>query len=86
MEVAAGSAVIDACDAHGAPVPFCCRSASCGTCRVHVVEGSEYLVPPAQDELDVLEVYDDDPARIRLACQARLRPGEVTVRLRPVEP
>jgi ferredoxin len=85
MFVEAGSAVIDACDQHAAPIPFCCRSAACGTCRVEVLEGAEHLQPPAQDELELLYAFDADPARTRLACQLRLRPGRARVRLRALQ-
>jgi 2Fe-2S ferredoxin len=85
MFVEQGSAVIDACDEHAAPIPFCCRSAACGTCRVDVLEGSEHLLPPAQDELELLHAFDADPARTRLACQLRLQPGAVRVRLRALQ-
>jgi 2Fe-2S ferredoxin len=85
MFVEQGSAVIDACDQHAAPIPFCCRSAACGTCRVDVLEGSEHLVPPAQDELELLRAFAADPAHTRLACQLRLQPGAVRVRLRALQ-
>jgi ferredoxin len=85
MFVESGSAVIDACDLHAAPIPFCCRSAACGTCRVDVLEGSEHLLPPAQDELELLYAFDADPARTRLACQLRLQPGSARVRLRALQ-
>jgi 2Fe-2S ferredoxin len=85
MEVPEGTALVDACDLHGAPVPFCCRIASCGTCRVAVLEGADDLLPPAEDELDVLRIYDCDPRQVRLACQARLGAGARTVRVRALE-
>lgn len=70
-----GAALVDLCDAHDAPIPFNCRSASCGTCRIHVIEGADELLPPAEDELDLLDVFNSKPPNVRLACQARLRPG-----------
>jgi ferredoxin len=69
------AALVDLCDEHDAPIPFSCRTASCGTCRIHVLEGAEELVPPAQDELDLLDVFNHKPPQIRLTCQARLKPG-----------
>jgi ferredoxin len=86
LEVSApqGGALIDLCDDRGAPVPFSCRSASCGTCRIDVLEGADLLAPPRDEELDVLDAFGDDPARTRLACQAQLRPGAGRLRIRPV--
>ncbi len=78
-----GGRLIDVCDAHGAPVPFSCRSASCGTCRVDLLEGAALLEEPAQDELDVLAVFGDDPVRRRLACQSVVREGPGLLRIRP---
>jgi ferredoxin len=80
-----GSRLVDLCDERCAPVPFSCRSATCGTCRIDVVEGADLLEPPGYDELDVLDVFGDDPARRRLACQARLRAGPGRIRLRAVD-
>lgn len=70
-----GAALVDLCDAHDAPIPFSCRSASCGTCRIHVLEGADHLLPPAEDELELLDVFNLKPPGVRLACQAKLRPG-----------
>jgi ferredoxin len=85
VDVADGAALIDACDDHNLPIPFSCRSASCGTCRVQVLAGADDLVPPAADELDVLHVFDADPAKVRLTCQARFRPGAAHVHIRALE-
>ncbi len=81
-EAAEGGRLVDLCDAHAAPIPFSCRSASCGTCRVDVMEGGEWLEPPGDDELEVLGEFGDDPTRCRLACQACVRPGAGLLRVR----
>ena len=81
----AGARVLDLCDEKSAGVPFSCRSASCGTCRVDVLEGAGLVEPPADEELDVLDLFGDDPARCRLACQLRLREGEGRLRLSPAD-
>jgi ferredoxin len=83
VEAPSASALVDLCDEHAAPVPFSCRSACCGTCRVLILEGGELLEPPAEDELEVLEVFGDDPTAVRLACQTRLRPGSGLLRVKP---
>lgn len=73
VEAQPGEAIMDITDAHpDAEVPYSCRSATCGTCRVEVVEGAEALSPPDEDELEVLEIFGDTPDRVRLSCQMRL--------------
>jgi ferredoxin len=84
VEAPAGAALVDLCDEQNAPVPFSCRSASCGTCRIDVLEGGELLEPPRDEELDILDIFGDDPKRRRLCCQARAGQGEGRVRVRPV--
>lgn len=85
VDVPGGGPLVDICDEHGAPVPFSCRSASCGTCRIDVLEGEGLLEPPADDELDVLDIFGDDPKTRRLACQACLRQGPGRLRVRPAD-
>jgi ferredoxin len=80
-----GSALVDLCDAHAAPIPFSCRSASCGTCRIDVLEGAEQLLPPADDELELLDVFNMRPPLIRLTCQAVLGPGATRVRIKAIQ-
>ncbi|HEX3344376.1 MAG TPA: 2Fe-2S iron-sulfur cluster-binding protein [Polyangiaceae bacterium] len=81
-----GTRLVDLCDERNAPVPFSCRSASCGTCRIDVLEGADLLEPPRDEELDVLDIFGDDPARRRLCCQARVRDGSGRIRVRPADP
>jgi ferredoxin len=82
FEAPAGAAVVDLCDEHDAPIPFSCRTASCGTCRIHVLQGAEDLLPPAEDELDLLDVFNLKPPHVRLACQAKLKPGAVRLHVK----
>ena len=79
-----GARLVDLCDDRGAAVPFSCRSASCGTCRIDVLEGAELLDAPRDEELDILDIFGDDPGRRRLACQARVGAGTGRVRVRAV--
>jgi 2Fe-2S ferredoxin len=77
-----GSALMEICDQYDAPIPFSCRSASCGTCRIHVLEGAGDLLPAAEDELDLLDIFNLKPPLVRLTCQARLGPGATRIRVR----
>lgn len=79
-----GGALVDLCDFHYAPIPFSCRSATCGTCHVLVAQGLEYLEPPNEAEAELLGILGG-PKTSRLACQAVLKPGEGLVRLRSVD-
>jgi 2Fe-2S ferredoxin len=81
----AGGRLLDLCDAAGAAIPFSCRSATCGTCRVEVLEGADLLESPNLEEADLLQLYGDDAARRRLACQARVRPGPGRLHVRAVD-
>jgi ferredoxin len=80
-----GGPLIDACDEAAAPIPFSCRSTSCGTCRVDVLEGSSLLDEVSAAERAVLELFDDEPGPRRLACTAHVRRGLGVVRLRACE-
>jgi ferredoxin len=80
-----GGRLVDLCDDEGAPVPFSCRSASCGTCRIDLLEGGDLLEPPSDEELELLDIFGDDPRRCRLACQASVRAGAGRLRVRPSE-
>lgn len=77
-----GGSMADLCDDHEAPIPFSCRSASCSTCHIEVLEGASALLPPDDEELDVLEAISAPPPRYRLACCVKLKPGTETVRVR----
>jgi ferredoxin len=83
VEAPDGGALLDVCDEILAPVPFSCRSATCGTCQVEIVEGAELLEPPCAAERELLTLLGG-PQNDRLACQARVLPGPGLVRLKPV--
>ena len=68
-----GEAIMDITDMHpAAEVPYSCRAATCGTCRVQVLEGGDALSTPDTYELEVLEIFGDTPDKVRLSCQTRL--------------
>jgi ferredoxin len=77
-----GARLLDLCDELRARVPFSCRSATCGTCLIDVLQGASLLEPPREDELEALRALGDDPGRRRFACQALVRPGAGVVRVR----
>jgi 2Fe-2S ferredoxin len=83
VEAPDGGNLVDICDDVFAPIPFSCRSASCATCQVEVIDGAEWLEPPSAEERELLQLLQG-PAENRLACQARVRPGIGLVRLRPI--
>ena len=85
VDLPKGGEVVNACDDSRADVPFSCRSASCGTCRVVVLEGGQFLGTPESEELQVLEAFGVTPDKQRLACQASVKAGPGLIRLRPVK-
>lgn len=52
-------------------VPYSCRAANCGTCRVKVEEGGEALAPPGMEESEILDIFGNEPG-VRLACQLQI--------------
>ncbi len=73
--------LIDVCDESHAPVEFSCRSGTCGTCRIEVLEGAELLRAPSTDEVETLLAFDAPPTH-RLACRARFQVAEGILRVR----
>jgi ferredoxin len=82
VDVPEGAELVDVADDERLPIPFSCRSATCATCLIEVVEGAECLEPPNADEQELLGILAG-PENHRLACQARLRPGDGVLKVRP---
>lgn len=82
VEAPAGAALADLCDDNRAPIPFSCRSASCATCHIEVLEGQELLAAPEDEELDVLDALSTAPPRHRLTCCAKVGAGDGKIRVR----
>lgn len=79
-----GGRLVDLCDREiRAGIPFSCRHANCGTCRVEVREGAELLDPPDEDEERLLSRLRKpaSEATVRLGCQLVVRAGDGRVRL-----
>lgn len=74
VELEDGAKIAEACEEAG--VPFACTEGVCGTCVIEIVEGHENLTEPTQEEKDFL---GDDTSGERLACQCRLKQGQVTI-------
>ncbi len=51
------------------PVLFGCRTGICGTCLV-VVKGD--ILPPTEEEKEILEIFAPGNSQARLACQLQL--------------
>ncbi len=83
VEAPGGGELVDLCDEVLAPIPFSCRSASCATCQVEIVEGMHLLEPPNDEERELLDLLSG-PSNVRLACQTRVRAGAGRIRLKPV--
>ena len=74
-----GEAIMDITDANpAADVPYSCRAATCGTCRVQVLEGADALSVADIDEIEVLDIFGDTPDEVRLCCQTKLVDGTTT--------
>ncbi len=84
VDAQAGEAIMDSTDANpAADVPYSCRAATCGTCRVEVLEGGEALSTADEFELEVLEIFGDTPDEVRLCCQTKLvESGQTRVTLK----
>lgn len=82
VEAPDGARVVDLSDAHFmAAVPYACRHANCGSCRVRVESGQHLCAPPDEPEAELLAFLKEAPD-VRLACQLEILAGEGTVRLR----
>ena len=72
--------LIDICDDALAPVPFACRSTTCGTCAVVVEQGEHLIEPPSPREAALQRTCQKNGQRF--ACALRIRPGNGVIRLR----
>jgi 2Fe-2S ferredoxin len=81
IEAPEGGPLVDLCDEHFCPIPFSCRSASCGTCHTEVLAGAEHFFPPEPPEQELLDLLGGGD-HSRLACQAEVRPGPGLIRLK----
>lgn len=73
-ELPDGSDIFEVCDDAG--IPFACTEGCCGTCVIQVVEGMENLSEVCDAEEDFFGDITDE----RLACQCKIKSGEVKVK------
>ena len=80
VEIKPRQSVLNVAQDHGIHIQSVCKGIpSCAECRVQVVEGEENILPPMENELDLIgTAYFVD--RRRLSCQMRCF-GNVTVDL-----
>ncbi len=57
---------------------FACKTGSCGSCKVKVLEGAENLEAPNELEEMGLATFGSDPSE-RLMCQCKIKSGKITV-------
>jgi ferredoxin len=79
-EVQPGELLLDAGEKAGVEMEAGCFNCSCGTCVVEVVDGMANLEEPTPEELDVLDQWNRDPEKFRLACCVRVKDGDVVIR------
>jgi len=72
IEVKDGEDIRDACFELG--VPFGCRNGMCGSCMINVCKGKENL-----SELTGAEKVLERDEKNRLACQTKIKEGNVTI-------
>lgn len=72
--------ILQAGEKAGVDIEFGCRDCSCGTCVIEVAKGMENLSAPTDQEIDVLDTWNREPEKCRLACCVKVMKGEVVVR------
>ena len=79
--VAEGESIFEAGRRAGVAIPTACVGrATCGLCRVKIVDGEPHLNPMSDDEKKHLgNTYFI--TKLRLSCRAKVSGGDVTVKL-----
>ncbi len=73
-ELKSGEQIRSACEKLG--VPFSCGGGICGACTIDVVQGEDNLSDLTKQEKDFMK-----DKKHRLACQCRIKGGEVKFRM-----
>ncbi|WP_045225057.1 2Fe-2S iron-sulfur cluster-binding protein [Methyloterricola oryzae] len=79
VTVPAGTRLIEISEKVGAGITYGCREGDCGTCMMFVTAGIENLSEPSVLEDKILREHFAGK-QDRLACQAQVLGGAVTVR------
>ncbi len=77
VEAPVGTPLTEIVAKSGADVTFGCKSGTCGTCRIRILEGADNLSAPSREESDFLRKLRR-PSNERLACQCCVN-GDVTI-------
>jgi 2Fe-2S ferredoxin len=81
LPCAEGESIFACAQRHGIAIPTACAGkATCGLCRVKIVDGAAHLSPLNRDEVKHLgNTYFI--TKLRLSCQATVSGGDVVVRI-----
>jgi len=83
FQVNCEEAAYDQLESQGLKLPSGCLAGSCGTCRVEVLSGEEFLAAPGAIEsntiIAVAAEYNGQK-KIRLSCRMKIKSdGEITI-------
>lgn len=80
IQAAEGDTLLDAAMGHGIDLPHeCGGNCACTTCHVVIIAGMENLFLMEQVEAERLETAENRTPASRLACQAIMQGGDITV-------
>ena len=77
--VPSGTRIIEVSEKVGAGITYGCREGDCGTCMMKITDGWNHLTEPSVLEDKVLR-ENFAGKHNRLACQAQVLDGEISVR------
>jgi len=83
-DVEDGTPLIEFCDEVDVSLSFGCTEGTCGVCEVTVIEGRENVSRITEEEKDYL-LPEDLEKGMRLACQVKIRKGDVTLSWKKVK-
>lgn len=82
-----GERLLDVVDGGSKPdILFECRGATCGTCRVRILEGAHLIEPPSTLETQTLASLPGACMHDRLACQIRFKASQGALRIMTLPP